>query len=219
MKKKTRKKSALANARKRKRETRRRRVWELYRQGYSCNKIAVRLNTNSHTIASDLHAMGRHVKTQKTKVKRNAALIKDRFNGKTILSLAKKYKISEDRVNEIIDNYNKVAKKPVPDFKTLREIRLKKHPKQKHKKRVPLKPITPKPITPKTTTPKPTTPKTTVKTTGSSEKEKTAVKKHAALRLKRIIAMRNAGSTVKMIAKQCSLTENRIYQLLKNANK
>jgi Mor family transcriptional regulator len=196
MKKKVKKKSVVANARKRKRETRRRRVLALYRQGYSCNKIAARLNANSHTIACDLHAMGKHVKTQKTKVKRNAALIKDRCTGKTISSLAKKYKISEDRVNEIIYNYNKVAKKPVPDFKTLREIRLKKHPiKLKRKKIIP---------------PKPTT---------SPEKEETAIKKQAALRLKRIITMRNAGSTIKMIAKQYNLSENRIYQLLNSVNK
>jgi transposase len=198
MTKKVRKKRVLSNARKRKRDTRRRHVLALYRQGYSCNRIAAKLNANPHTIASDLHTMGRHVKTQKTKAKRNASLIKDRCEGKTIASLAKKYKISEDRVNEIISNYNKVAENPVPDFKILRQIRLKNQPPSKPKR----KKIPPKPTI-----------------TSSSEKSKTALQKYAELRLKRIIAMRNNGSTIKMIAKQCNLTANRISQLLKSVKK
>jgi transposase len=198
MKKKIRKKRVLFHARKRRRETRRRRVLALYRQGYSCNKIAVRLNANPHTVASDLHTMGKHVKIQKTKEKRNAALIKDRCEGKTISALAKKYRVSEDRVSEIISNYNKVAENPVPDFKVLRQIRLKKleenPPKPKRKK------IPPKP-----------------NISGSSEKAKTRREQYAELRLQRIVAMYNNGSTITMIAKQCNVTENRIYQLLNMA--
>jgi Mor family transcriptional regulator len=195
MKKKARKKRVLLNARNRKRETRRRHVLALYRQGYSCNRIAVKLNANPHTIASDLHVMGRHVKTQKTKAKRNAALIKDRCEGKTITALAKKYKISEDRVHEIIDNYNKVAENPVPDFKTLREIRLKNQLPKPKRKKFPLV--------------------TTI--TGASEKAKARRKKYVEARLAGIVGMYNNGSTLKMIAKQCNVTESRVRQLLKKA--
>jgi Mor family transcriptional regulator len=195
MKKKVRKKRILLNVRNKKRETRRRHVLALYRQGYSCNKIAVKLDASPHTIACDLHAMGKHVKTQKTKEKRNAALIKDRCEGKTIASLAKKYKISEDRVNEIITNYNKVAENPVPDFRILREIRRKNQQKPKCKK-VP--------------------PKSTI--SSSTEKTKSVKKQYAERRLQRIIAMYNNGSTLQMIGKQCNLTANRIYQLLRKAN-
>ncbi|MDR0610647.1 MAG: hypothetical protein LBG58_11090 [Planctomycetaceae bacterium] len=195
MKKKIKKKPVSANVSvsKQKRETRRRRAVELYRQGYSCNKIAVKLNTNSHTIACDLHAMGQHVKTQKAKTKRNAALIKDRIAGKKVSCLAEKYKISEDRVKEILSNYNKTAAKPIPDFRTLQGIRLKKqHAKLKQKKA------------------------RSTKTTTKPEKELTPTKKRAAARLQRIIAMYNAGLKIKVIAKRCKLTENRVYQLLRN---
>ncbi|MDR0704706.1 MAG: hypothetical protein LBF88_06910 [Planctomycetaceae bacterium] len=190
-------KNKLSNARKRKRETRRRRVLELYRQGCSCNRIAGLLNANPHTIANDVRTMGRQVKTQKTKAKRNIALIKDRCAGKTITSLAKKYKISEDRVNEIISNYNKVAENPVPDFRTLRELRRKNQPPAKPKrKKIPPKP----PVT-------------------ASKKQKTVLQKYKERRLQRIITMRKNGSTARLIAKQCNLTTARVYQLLRSVKK
>ncbi|MDR2756143.1 MAG: hypothetical protein LBC20_10590 [Planctomycetaceae bacterium] len=126
MRTKIEKKPAASNSRKKELMHRRKRVVALYRKGLSCNKIAIKLQINAHVVVNDLRAMGKHIKVQKTKAKRNAALIRERCAGKTLSALSRKYKISEDRVKELIDNYNKTAKVPVPDFKHLRELRLSK---------------------------------------------------------------------------------------------
>lgn len=196
-KKKIKKKPVLANLRHKRVLTRRRRVLVLYRQGLSCNKIAVKFQVHPQTIRSDLHIMGRHVKTAKTKTKRNAALIEDRLSGKTISELMKKYKLSKDRVKELIRNYNKTAENPLPDFREIQKIRLSK---QKPK-------------------PKPKRKKSSSKTvTDSAKTKKLSFREKRALllakRLERMAAMRKAGSPVKVIAHQYNLSTNRVHQLL-----
>ncbi|MDR1270419.1 MAG: helix-turn-helix domain-containing protein [Planctomycetaceae bacterium] len=199
MKTKKKKKPVLAKLRHKKMLTRRRHVLVLYRQGFSTNKIAIKLQVNPQTVRSDLHLMGKRIRVQQTKTKRNAALIKDRFAGKTICDLAKKYKISEDRVKELIDNYNKTAENPIPDYRELRLLRLteqQKNPKKLKRKKVP----------PKTTTPpEKMTPSFRAKRANFMEK-----------RLKRMVAMRKSGSPVKTIAQQYHLSTNRVYQLLQS---
>jgi Mor family transcriptional regulator len=196
-KKKKVKKKPVVSLRQRAVNTRRRRVLVLYRQGFSCKKIAVKLQSHAQTIRNDLHVMGRHVKTAKTKTKRNAALIQDRLSGKTISDLMRKYKLSKDRVKELIGNYNKTAENPVPDFRELQLIRLSKQkPKTKTKRK-----------------------KSSSKTaTGSVKKKKLNFREKKALvlakRLERMVAMRKSGSSVKVIAQQYRLSCNRVYQLL-----
>ncbi|MDR0337458.1 MAG: transposase family protein [Planctomycetaceae bacterium] len=160
----------------------------------------MKLQVNPQTVRSDLHAMGKRTRIQKTKIKRNAALISDRCSGKTIGELSRKYKISEDRVKELIHNYNKTAETPVPDFRELRNIRLSKQkPKGKQKR--------------KRTSSKKITPSTETKTLSFREKRANFLAK----RLKRMIAMQKSGSPVKAIAQQFELSTNRVYQLLHKA--
>ncbi|MDR2116843.1 MAG: hypothetical protein LBP87_10740 [Planctomycetaceae bacterium] len=218
---------------------RRKRVVELYKQGLSCNKIAIKLQVHSHVVINDLRAMGRRIKVQKTKAKRNAALIKERFAGKTIGALSKKYKISQDRVKELIDNYNKTAEVPVPDFKYLRELRLSKQkPKSKfglsesnygesklkrensklkrEKSKLKLEKSKSKPEKSES---KLETPKSKLGTSkpndGKSTRKVKTAKTINSARLDRIKAMRQAGMTVKSIAEKLNLSEIRIYQLLR----
>ncbi|MDR0610207.1 MAG: helix-turn-helix domain-containing protein [Planctomycetaceae bacterium] len=177
---------------------RRKRVVALYKKGFSCNKIAIKLQIHPNTVYEDLRAMGRHIKVQKTKEKRNAAIIKERCNGKTIRELSLRFKITESRVNEIIDNYNKTAKYPVPDFQHIRNIRLNKL-KGKPIRRTPgtrLETFKPKFENPKLN-------KTKTETIP------------APVRLKQILAMRKSGIEVTSIAEKFNLSRNRIYQLLK----
>jgi DNA-binding NarL/FixJ family response regulator len=199
---KKKKKPVLAILRRKKMLTRRKHVLAMYRRGMSSNKIAIKLQVKPQTIRSDLREMGRCIRVQKTKTKRNASLIQDRFAGKTIKDLAKKYKISEDRVRELIDNYNKTAETRIPDFRELRLLRLSK---QKPKPKPKLKPGRP-----------------SLKMAALAEKMRKPPKptfreKRAdfmANRLTRMAAMQKSGSPVKVIAQQFNLSTNRVYQLL-----
>ncbi|MDR3198133.1 MAG: hypothetical protein LBU34_09730 [Planctomycetaceae bacterium] len=225
---KIKKKPATISVRKKEIMRRRERAVELYQKGLSCNKIALKLHVNAHVVVCDLRAMGKHIKVQKTKAKRNAALIQDRCTGKTISTLSKKYKISEDRVKELIDNYNKTAKVPVPDYLQLRAIRLGqqnsklKLGKSQSKLEISKSRIE-KPLS-KTGTSKSKVKKPQSKLGISKSKYgKSTRKLNAAavpateVRLNRIAAMRKSGTTVKAIAEKFKLSENRVYQLLKQS--
>ncbi|MDR2440836.1 MAG: hypothetical protein LBE12_15855 [Planctomycetaceae bacterium] len=190
----------------------------MYRKGLSCNKIAIKLQVNAHVVINDLRIMGKHVKIQKTKAKRNAALIKERCEGKTISALSRKYKISEDRVKELIGNYNKTAEVPVPDFKQLRDIRLSK---QLSKSKI------------RSSKSKIEIPKSKIEDSKSKlgiSKSKLGISKSrhkksagklkttitpASVRLNRITAMYQSGTAVKVIAGKFKLSVARVYQLLK----
>ncbi|MDR0338017.1 MAG: helix-turn-helix domain-containing protein [Planctomycetaceae bacterium] len=203
MKKKTRKKSKPSNIRQKKIETRRKRVLALYRRGFSCNKIAIKLQISAITVSSDLHALDKRVKVQKTKEKRNAAIIKKRLAGKTFLELSLMYDISENRVKEIIDNYNKVAETPIPDYRSLRNMRASKQRKSKaiDQPKITTYKLRQEKFTPKYKRPRP----------------KPKIKKptiSAADRLNQILELRQAGVSVIAIAKKFNLSRNRIYQIL-----
>ncbi|MDR2441307.1 MAG: helix-turn-helix domain-containing protein [Planctomycetaceae bacterium] len=86
---------------------RRERVLQLRRKGYSCAKIAKILHNHVATIRSDAQYLNEPAYHLPSKTERNNAILQCRREGKSIREIAKQFKISNNRVFQIISKYGK----------------------------------------------------------------------------------------------------------------
>jgi transposase len=97
-------------------QKRREQVLKLHRKGNSCTEIAKNLKVCVETIRKDMRALGLPAQHSPCKMTRNQKIIEYRREGMGMYDIAKRFRISKNRVSQIILKYNKKAKDTVPSM-------------------------------------------------------------------------------------------------------
>jgi transposase len=95
-------------------QKRREQVLKLYRKGISRTKIAKNLQVCVETIRKDMRALGLPIPHSPCKTVRNTKIIEYRRRGMGMHDIAKRFRISKNRISQIVLKYNETASDPVP---------------------------------------------------------------------------------------------------------